>query len=94
MKIAAHETELIGKWLTSAQGLTKDRAAERIDELVEHYLVELGPDSSGWDVLFRDPYDGRLWELTYPQSGLAGGGPPRLICIDVDGARKKYGPIV
>jgi hypothetical protein len=94
MKLAAHERELIGKWLTSANGLTKDSVAERIDALVAHHLVELGTDSSGWDVLFHDPTDGRLWELTYPESELPGGGPPRLACISVDAAQKKYGPVV
>ena len=46
-----------------------------------------------WSVLFRDPGDGRLWELTYPESGSQGGGPPRLTCIDADVARKKFGSV-
>ena len=53
--------------------------------------MKLGGDASGWDVLFRDPTDGRLWELIYPQSEPHGGGPPQLRCLTADEARQKYG---
>jgi hypothetical protein len=57
-------------------------------------LRRLGSDPSGWDTLYRDPNDGRLWELTFPDSDSEGGGPPRLACLDVDAAREKYGAVV
>jgi hypothetical protein len=91
MKLAAHERELIGQWLVSEQGLVRDSVAERIDALIASHLVELGADSSGWNILYRDPTDGRLWELTYPESDSAGGGPPRLTCVEFEVARAKYG---
>jgi hypothetical protein len=93
-KIDPSETVIIGKWLPNNQGgVVADDACRRIDALVHGYLRELGRDSSGWDVLYRDPDDGRLWELIYPQSELSGGGPPQLRCMTVEGARQKYGGV-
>jgi hypothetical protein len=68
-----------------------DSTARRIEFLIKDLLHQLANDASGWDVLYRDPNDGRLWELTYPKSGWQGGGPPRLTCITADAAREKYG---
>lgn len=91
MKIDSCETELTGMWIPSNQGgSVADDACRRIDRLVRFHLKELGRDSSGWDALYRDPDDGRLWELIYPQSELHGGGPPLLRCLTIGEARQKY----
>jgi hypothetical protein len=42
-------------------------------------------------VLYRDPQDGRLWELTYPHSDWHGGEPPDLRHISSGEAASKYG---
>jgi len=55
-----------------------DKACQRIKILTENYLEKIGTDSTGWETLFRDSEDGRLWKLTYPQSELHGGGPPAI----------------
>jgi len=68
-----------------------DDVARRITRLVESHLLELATSPSGWETLFRDPADGRLWELTWPQSTLPGGGPPRLTHVTAEAARLKYG---
>jgi hypothetical protein len=68
-----------------------DRVCERIHELVTSHLKELGRDESGWDALYRDPDDGRLWELTHPRSDAHGGGPPQLRVLNEAEARTKYG---
>jgi hypothetical protein len=94
MKIEPTETQITGKWLSRDARTIADEACERIDELVRSHLRQLGGDASGWDVLYRDPGDGRLWELTYPQSEMHGGGPPQLRCLALDEARGKYGDIV
>jgi len=91
VKLAAEEEELLGTWITSSTGIKKDRVCERIEALVAHHLQELGKDRSGWDTLFRDPDDGRLWELAYPASTSEGGGPPRLSRVSAAAARDKYG---
>jgi len=89
--ITSNETEITGKWLISQDRLVADETCERIANLIKGHLVELARDSSGWDILYRDPNDARLWELIYPQSELQGGGPPQLRCLSVDEARCKYG---
>ena len=93
-KILPNETEITGNWVTAEGRVVEDAACQRIAELVRTCLLELGRDSSGWDALYRDPSDGRLWELIYPQSHLQGGGPPQLLCLSIDEARHKYGSIV
>jgi hypothetical protein len=93
LKLAADETELVGRWLFKGPRIIRDAICERIERLIAEYLVSLGTDESGWDALYRDPVTGRLWELTWPQSDLHGGGPPRLRLVQADEVRPKYGPI-
>ncbi len=92
--LAANETSLLGTWSMKADKIVADAACRRIEWLIINQLVQLGSDASGWDELYRDPDDGRLWELTWPQSEMHGGGPPRLSCLTADAARGKYGPVV
>ena len=90
MKLDRSESELVGSWSMRDGHMVADEVANRIDALVQHHLIELGADESGWDRLFRDPEDGRLWELTHLQGDSHGGGPPRLRCVDADYAQRKY----
>ena len=91
MKLLPTETLLTGKWLLSNGHPVADEVCDRIMLLIKGHLRELGHDSSGWDMLYRDISDGRLWELTFPQSELHGGGPPQLRCIASEEAQMKYG---
>lgn len=70
-----------------------DATCARIESLISGYLVALGSDESGWDALYRDPETGFLWELTWPQSNLHGGGPPRLAIVCAEHMRAKYGAV-
>jgi len=94
MRLAAHETDLAGAWQMTRDKIAADPACERIEWLISQHLVQLGGDSSGWYELYRDPNDGRLWELCWPQSEMHGGGPPRLSCLTIEAARSKYGDVV
>ena len=87
--LAPGETELRG---ARALGITgePDDVEARIVWLVAHELEPLGSASNGWDWLFRDPRDGRLWEQTYPLGSLHGAGPRRLANIALEQARAKY----
>jgi len=85
------ERELTGRWLSRDGRLVADDTCERINDLVQSHLRLLGRDGSGWDALYSDPVDGRLWELIYPQSELHGGGPPQLRCLTREEAEMKYG---
>lgn len=95
MNLDPTETNLTGRWIpNNLGGIVADDTCRRIDSLVHTHLKELGRDSSGWDTLYRDPDDERLWELVYPQSELHGGGPPQLRCLSIDEARVKYGDAI
>lgn len=94
MNLGPDETDLIGSWRMVDGAVDADATARRIDLLVRTQLQRLGSDPSGWDTLFRDPIDERLWELTYPAGDTQGGGPPRLTCLSAESARRKYGGIV
>jgi len=95
MNLDPTETTLTGKWISDNHGgYVADDMCRRIDSLVRARLKELGRDNSGWDALYRDPDDERLWELIYPHSELQGGGPPQLRCLTIDEARMKYGDAV
>lgn len=91
MKLKADETELVGGWTEDPASSLNDAVTQRINDLVKHELQHIAADASGWDHLYRDPSDGRLWELVYPNSGWHGGGPPLLRVISLDLARDKYG---
>jgi hypothetical protein len=93
VKIAPHETQLIGAWISESRSVRGDAVCERIHRLTEHHLrkIAFSPTSGAWETLFQDPEDGRYWERTYPQGERHGGGPPALICLSRDEAKAKYG---
>jgi hypothetical protein len=90
MELSSGENELIGQWIFEGGKMIKDPVAKRIDWLVSNKLRKIGVANSGWELLFVDPESQRLWELTYPNSGLQGGGPPALISITMQEAKAKY----
>jgi hypothetical protein len=90
--LAPDETELRGAWIPGADGRpSNDAVEERIRWLVAHRLTHVATSADGWDWLFRDPSDHRLWELTYPQGSLHGAGPRRLAMIGREAALARYG---
>lgn len=93
-KIGPDETVITGDWYMSNGHMRGDENCLRIEEMTQHYLVKLGHDWSGWETLYRDPSDGRYWELTYPQGHMHGGGPPELRLLSPNEARQKYGDVV
>ena len=89
-KILASEASIIGGWLNDGRNVKADPTARRIDDLTNGYLVEVGRSTDGWSVLYKDPDDGRYWELTYPESASHGGGAPMLATVTVDEAKARY----
>lgn len=90
-KIEPSETVMQGRWLLQDGRVVADDVCQRILALVRSCLIEVASDESRWEKLYRNPEDHRLWELTYPQGELHGGGPPQLRHLTSDEAKKKYG---
>jgi hypothetical protein len=88
--LAPDEQQLIGRWIASDHGRAGDAVERRIFWLVSHRLVAIGSASGGWDWLFRDPRDNRLWELTFPLGTVHGRGPRQLSVIAPELAATKY----
>lgn len=86
------ERDLVGKWNFDGAKTRGDEVCDRIRYLTEQVMEKLAVsrDYGAWETLFRDPADGRLWERTYPQGEMHGGGPPRLAVISEEEARRKY----
>jgi hypothetical protein len=91
MNLKPSETVLTGRWILQGDRPVEDEICKRIFALTKSYLVEVARDASGWSALYRDPADGRYWELTYPQSELHGGGPPELTVLSNEEVGRKYG---
>lgn len=89
LDLGRDETAIRGAWLAKDGKVVVDVACERIEWLTGKRLEKVGADSSGWETLYRDPRDGRLWEKTYPHSGWHGGGPPMLVAISEATAQSK-----
>ena len=94
IKLQPDEAYLEGRWTRIDGKPTADDVAQRIVWLTKDVLKEIAVDESGWDTLFVDPADGRLWERTYLHSEYHGGGPPTLQLIGRSEAMRKYGEIV
>ncbi|MDQ6633992.1 MAG: Imm27 family immunity protein [Gemmatimonadota bacterium] len=88
--LSPEEEQLTGHWVDTPSGPHGDAVDQRIFWLVTERLVALGSADGGWDWLFRDPLDGRLWELTHPKGSLHGRGPRQLTLITPHAAAMKY----
>ena len=91
MPLSPEETRLAGQWKLIGGRMVADAVCDRIRQLVSTELEEISSDNSAWVVLYRDPSDGRYWELSYPQSEMHGGGPPVLAAIPDEEAKLRYG---
>ena len=89
--LAPDEHLLVGAWVEHETRTTHDQVDGRILWLVTRRLVACGHAGDGWDQLYRDPRDGRFWELTFPHGSVLSGGPRRLEWVDARVARDKYG---
>ena len=82
---------LTGQWLIRDGKPVADETCLQIDRLIKSHLETVARDESGWFTLFRDARDGQLWERSYPQSEMHGGGPPQLARISAEDAEMRYG---
>lgn len=89
-KIGKEEKLITGKWLYKDNIIVADENCNRINELIKTYLIKIDSDPSGWYTLYRDPSDNRMWELSYLQSDVHGGGPPQLSYLTLEEVKNKY----
>lgn len=89
-EINSDENKISGSWIETEEGVSKDETCNRIEYLTKHYLEKLAIDETGWEILYRDPIDDRLWVKSFPQSEMHGGGPPELQVIEAEEAQKKF----
>lgn len=90
MEIKSNEFEIIGKWIFLDNKIVEDKSLIRINFLKENCLEKISVSSSGWEILYKDPNDGRFWELIYLESENHGGGAPTLVNITKEAAIEKY----
>jgi len=95
MEQYAAETNLLpeeyllqGLWIDTGSRMEKDSTWQRILWLVAEQLESLAESPDGR--LFRDPVDGRLWELLRTRPDLPDGGPPVLRVIAKEKAAGLY----
>jgi hypothetical protein len=90
MPLLPDEMHLQGRWIEREGRVVGDATCKRIEQLTASELERLATDWSGWDTLYRDPRDDRLWEHTFPESAMHGGGPPVLTAVPFEYAVTKY----
>jgi hypothetical protein len=91
MQLKPEETELRGFWIDLGSSMTPDAWWERITILTREFLELVATSSDETARLYRDPADGRFWELTGVAPQMKDGGPPLLTCIGTERARERYG---
>jgi len=70
--------------------MVPDASLIRIHTMVATKFEKIADGGGGWETLFRERTDGRLWERFYPSGEIHGGGPESLRRIDMASAEQKY----
>ena len=68
----------------------RSRSAEKTHPPLES-LTRLGDTDNGWAILYWNPVDDALWEVTFPHGEEHGGDERVVRPISVADARSKYG---
>lgn len=58
-----------------------DSNCQLIESMIESDLTVIESSEDGWTKRFKGK-DGKICELTYPESYIHGGGPPKLVQIE------------
>lgn len=88
-----NETNLVGSSTFKNGKVEADENTKRIRYLIKNVLHKVASLDDGWEQLYLDLYDKRLWELSYPSGEMQGGGPPQLKCLSKEEAKQKYGHV-
>jgi predicted O-methyltransferase YrrM len=88
--IDSTEIKLVGKWEIVNGKPVADLTWQKINMLISGMLVRVGSTDDGWAILYKDPDDGRFWELTFPQGEYHGGGPPALTWLNEQEVKERF----
>lgn len=75
-----NQKEIIGKWIFQDGKVLADENCSIINLMIENDLIEFETSDDGWTKRYKGN-DETIWELSYPESHLQGGGPPKLTAI-------------
>ncbi|MFS8180102.1 Imm27 family immunity protein [Pseudovibrio denitrificans] len=89
-QLGPDEELLTGKWVFENGHVISNETCDRINFLTCNSLKKIGTSSDGWSVLYQDPQDDRLWELSYQNSSSHGAGPPVLKVLTRDEVAARY----
>ena len=70
-------------WVMHGSEIKAEGDAAKITDLLKDKLERLNVTDGGWRRLLRRSTDGSLWELSFPQSEMHGGGPRVLIELEI-----------
>jgi len=74
------DEEIIGKWICKNGEIIADPNCQIIESMIENDLKEISSSEDGWTKHYQEKND-NIWELTYPENHLHGGGLPKLTRI-------------
>ena len=91
MSINPNETLIVGSWVMAGGRMIADSEVQHIRTLVADELERVAIAPSGWESLYKNPRDGRYWEMFFPHSEMHGGDPEALRVVDLRSVQEKYG---
>jgi hypothetical protein len=62
----------------------------KAQEFVRKNFTQIAVDGVNWNILHRDPKTGEYWKEFFPQSEMHGGGPPVLVKISEEEAKREF----
>lgn len=75
-----NDREIIGNWEFKNGKIIADLNCQLIESMLKEDLSEFKTSEDGWKKQYKGK-ESDIWELTFPQSHLQGGGPPKLTKI-------------
>jgi len=72
---------IIGHWEFANGKVIADSNCKLINSMIREKFTKIGTSEDGWTIKYKAD-DDTIWELSYPQSHLQGGGPPKLIQVE------------
>lgn len=81
MEEMSHPTDLHDLWSFENGEVVNRGDGAAINDLLATKLEKIGTHDEGWTTIYRHRETQQVWELSYPQSEMHGGGPRRLRLI-------------